>query len=119
MTAMTSTVPHVRGVDVDSQNRCRHYRESTDIVAIKMKCCGAYYACKDCHSLLADHEIAVWPRSEWGNEAILCGACGKELTILQYMHGDSRCASCGAQFNPRCCHHYHFYFQGPPISEAS
>jgi len=36
----------------------------TDIVAIQMRCCGLFYACKDCHLALADHPIAVWPQSE-------------------------------------------------------
>jgi len=97
----------------------KRFSGPNDIVAIKMKCCGTYYACKDCHATLAGHEIEVWPESEWGNEAILCGACGKELTILQYMQGDSRCANCGAQFNPRCSNHYHFYFQVHRVADAS
>ena len=50
-----------------------------------MKCCGVYYACKDCHHALAGHPIEVWPDSEWIEKAILCGACGQELTIHQYM----------------------------------
>src|SRR5712664_59058 len=41
--------PEVRGVEVDAQTRCVHYRSTVDIVAIKMRCCGVYYACKDCH----------------------------------------------------------------------
>ena len=109
--------PSVRGLDLDPQTRCVHYHGPNDIVAIKMKCCGLYYACKDCHAALADHAIEVWPESEWDNEAIFCGACGTALTILLYMQGDSRCVSCGGQFNPGCRNHYHFYFQVPAISE--
>lgn len=114
---MIPIVPQVLGADLDPQTRCLHYHGTSDIVAIKMKCCGMYYACKDCHAELADHEIVVWPENEWDKDAILCGACGRELTILQYMHGDSHCASCGAQFNPGCSKHYHFYFEVPRISE--
>jgi uncharacterized CHY-type Zn-finger protein len=117
MAQMTPTVRHVRGVNLDPQSRCEHYRGPYDIVAIKMKCCGVYYACKDCHAALADHETSVWPESQWDHEAILCGACGATLTILQYMQSGSRCATCGAQFNPGCRSHYHLYFQVPKVSE--
>jgi uncharacterized CHY-type Zn-finger protein len=117
MAQMTPKVRHVRGVNLDPQTRCEHYRGPYDIVAIKMKCCGVYYACKDCHAALADHETSVWPESQWDHEAILCGACGATLTILQYMQSGSRCATCGAQFNPGCRSHYHLYFQVPKVSE--
>jgi uncharacterized CHY-type Zn-finger protein len=100
----------VRGVNLDAQTRCEHYRGSTDIIAIKMKCCAEYYACKDCHQALAGHPIEVWPENEWTQNAILCGACRTELTINQYMHCDSRCPNCRAPFNPGCRNHYHFYF---------
>jgi|SRR5882724_12717976 len=92
---MILSLGHVRGVNLDPQTRCEHYHGSTDIVAIKTKCCGVYYACKDCHAAMADHEIAVWPENEWNQEAILCGACGTTLTILQYMQSDSRCPAAG------------------------
>jgi uncharacterized CHY-type Zn-finger protein len=108
---MTPGLSDVRGVNLDAQTRCRHYHGPTDIVAIKMKCCGVYYACKDCHAALADHPIEVWPESEWNQEAILCGACGAELTISQYMQSESRCPACREHFNPGCRNHYHYYFQ--------
>ena len=116
---MAPTSSTVRGVNLDPNTRCEHYRGPTDIVAIKMKCCGVYYACKDCHAALADHEIEVWPESDWNQEAILCGACGAELTIRQYMQGESRCAVCRADFNPKCTNHYHFYFQMTGNSESA
>jgi uncharacterized CHY-type Zn-finger protein len=103
--------PVVRGIDLDSQTRCAHYHSAADIVAIKMKCCGVYYACKDCHIALAGHAIAVWPRSERDQQAILCGACGTELTIHEYLQSKSRCPSCGAAFNPGCRKHHYFYFE--------
>jgi uncharacterized CHY-type Zn-finger protein len=109
--------PSVHGLNLDLQTRCEHYHGPTDIIAIKMKCCGLYYACKDCHLALADHPIAVWPESEWNQRAILCGACGATLTILQYMKGDSRCPDCGAPFNPGCRSHHHLYFEIPHVSE--
>jgi len=100
----------VRGVDVDPQTRCAHYRSAVDIVAIKMRCCGVYWACKDCHEALAGHTIAVWGRGEWDARAVLCGACGLEMTIREYMECESRCTGCGAGFNPGCRKHWHFYF---------
>jgi uncharacterized CHY-type Zn-finger protein len=105
----------VRGVNLDPQTRCEHYHGPTDIVAIKMKCCGVYYACKDCHAALAGHKITVWPETEWSQKAILFGACGTELTIHQYLNlnlkTESCCPACQAQFNPRCRHHHHYYFE--------
>ena len=55
----------VRGVGLDFQTRCAHYHGPTDIIAIKMKCCGEYYACKDCHDAFAGHPIDVWREAEW------------------------------------------------------
>ena len=114
---MALTPPSVRGVNLDSQTRCQHYRGPVDIVAIKMKCCDLYYACKDCHDTLADHPIAIWPENEWNQPAVLCGACSAVLTILQYMQSDFRCPACRAQFNSRCRNHYHYYFQVPQVAE--
>ena len=108
---MTGKSPRVLGVNLDSQTRCEHYHGPTDIIAIKMKCCGVYYACKDCHEALANHGIEVWPEEAGNQEAILCGACGIELTIRQYVECESRCPACSAGFNPGCRNHFHFYFQ--------
>ena len=102
--------PDVQGVEVDTKTRCVHYHSVLDIIAIRMACCGVYYACKDCHELLAGHAIQVWPRSEWNVRAILCGACGYELTIREYMDSGYLCPLCRAGFNPGCRNHYHFYF---------
>jgi len=115
---MAPTFPRVHGINLDSQTRCQHYYGATDIVAIKMKCCGLYYACKDCHESLADHSTALWPEGAWNEPAVLCGACGAILTILQYMQSDSRSPACRAQFNPGCRNHNHFYFQVPQTTEA-
>jgi uncharacterized CHY-type Zn-finger protein len=107
----------VLGIDVDGQTRCAHYRSALDIVAIQMRCCGAFYACKDCHDALAGHPVRVWPRGEWSEKAILCGACGARLSIAAYVGGDHRCPACGAPFNPGCRHHHHHYFEAAPDSE--
>jgi uncharacterized CHY-type Zn-finger protein len=103
--------PRVLGIDLDEQTRCRHYHSPQDIIAIKMKCCGEYYACKECHAALAAHETKVWPRNEWLQLAVLCGSCRNELTITQYIHCSSNCPICDAEFNPGCRNHYHFYFE--------
>jgi uncharacterized CHY-type Zn-finger protein len=101
----------VHGIDLDVETRCRHYHSALDIIAIKMKCCSEYYACKDCHIALARHEIRVWPRSEWDEAAVLCGRCGAELTIAEYLGCSNMCPRCGANFNPGCRKHYQFYFE--------
>ena len=105
----------VRGVDLDPQSRCAHYHGPWDIIAIKMKCCGTYFACKDCHQALADHEVRVWPKTEWNERAILCGSCGEEQTIEQYLAGRSTCPNCHANFNPNCSRHHGFYFETDPV----
>lgn len=104
--------PEVFGLDLDAQTRCRHYHGPTDIIAIKMKCCGKYYACKDCHEEQAGHAIEVWPRPEWlSTKAVVCGACKSELTVSEYFECEAVCPKCSANFNPRCSNHYHFYFE--------
>jgi uncharacterized CHY-type Zn-finger protein len=115
---MNPNLSDVRGVNLDSQTRCKHYHGVTDIVAIKTKCCGVYYACKDCHDALADHPIEVWPESDFDQRAIVCGACGAELTIRQYMQCEFSCPACHQGFNPGCRNHYHFYFRVQQHSQA-
>ena len=106
-----SVGPQVHGVDLDPQTRCAHWRSPLDIIAIRMRCCGAWYACKDCHDALAGHPAEVWPRAEFGRPAVLCGACGTQLTVRQYLACDNRCPACAAPFNPGCRLHYRFYFE--------
>jgi uncharacterized CHY-type Zn-finger protein len=105
----------IRGLRLDPQTRCAHYYSPVDIVAIKMHCCALYYACKDCHIALADHPISVWPRAEFHQRAILCGACKRELTIHEYLQCASQCPRCRAAFNPACANHHHFYFETDPM----
>ena len=108
--------PSVHGVSVDPQTRCVHYSKPLDVIAIKMKCCGVYYACKDCHAALEEHAAAVWPRNEWHQKAVLCGVCGLEMSVDDYMHCNHHCPSCNADFNPGCARHYQFYFEINPGS---
>jgi len=107
--------PHVYGVELDPQTRCVHYHSTLDIIAIRMKCCGRYYACKDCHNALENHGIEVWPVEEWDQPAVMCGACRTELSIRQYLGCSNTCPTCKAQFNPRCRLHYHFYFESDAV----
>lgn len=103
-------LPEVRGLSVDAQTRCAHYDSPLDVIAIKMSCCGTYFACKDCHDALAGHALEPWPRSERTQRAVLCGVCRSELTIAQYLESSNRCPTCGAPFNPGCREHRRYYF---------
>jgi len=100
----------VLGVDVDPQTRCTHYHSQRDIIAIKFKCCGEWFSCHQCHAELADHIASVWPRTEFETVAILCGACGHQLTIREYLACESVCPRCRRQFNASCAKHHHLYF---------
>jgi len=102
--------PPVHGLDVDPSTRCAHWHSALDIIAIKMRCCGAYYACRECHDALADHPAQVWAADERDTSAVLCGACGHELTVSEYLACESRCPLCAAPFNPGCHKHRHLYF---------
>jgi uncharacterized CHY-type Zn-finger protein len=101
----------IGGVDVDLETRCAHYHSARDIVAIKFKCCGEWYSCHQCHAELAGHDAKVWPKKEFDELAILCGACGQQLTIREYLACESVCPSCLWHFNAACAKHHHFYFE--------
>jgi uncharacterized CHY-type Zn-finger protein len=102
----------INGVDVDPETRCAHYRDKRDIIAIRFKCCGNWFPCYQCHAELAGHAAVVWPKEELSEFAVLCGACGLELSIREYLECDSACPQCGRQFNPGCARHCHLYFEG-------
>jgi uncharacterized CHY-type Zn-finger protein len=108
---MVKARPHVNGIALDPETRCVHYSSPLDVIAIKMKCCGVYYACKECHDAIADHEIEVWPQSQWDLHAILCGICGTVISIWQYLDCENSCPECEAKFNPGCRNHYRYYFE--------
>jgi uncharacterized CHY-type Zn-finger protein len=39
----------VLGGVVDDQTRCVHYHGPTDVIAMRFKCCDAYFPCLRCH----------------------------------------------------------------------
>ncbi len=100
----------VHGVDVDPETRCAHYHGPSDVIALRFKCCGNWFPCHICHSETADHTVKVWPADEFDAHAILCGACGYQLTIREYLDSTSVCPHCARQFNPGCRRHRHLYF---------
>ena len=108
---MSDARPPVFGLDLDPQTRCAHYHSALDVIAIKMRCCGAFYACRECHDAIADHPARLWPRAEWDEAAILCGACGEGLSIEVYLACNDRCPACAAPFNPGCRLHHYLYFE--------
>jgi uncharacterized CHY-type Zn-finger protein len=100
----------VRGVDVDDETRCAHYGTERDVVAIRFPCCDIYYPCHRCHAEVADHDAERWPLDRRGEPAVLCGACGAELAIQEYL-GVTACPACETRFNPGCADHYDRYFE--------
>ena len=102
--------PPVHGLDLDAETRCAHWRSPLDVIALKMWCCGTWYACRDCHDALADHPAQVIPRAAFGQPAVLCGACDTELSVDAYLACESVCPACGSAFNPGCHKHRHLYF---------
>lgn len=100
----------VRGQVIDNQTRCSHYHSELDIIAIKFKCCNTYYPCYTCHQEAVNHEALTWEINERDTTAILCGVCGHELTIQEYMNSNNTCTSCQSLFNPNCKKHYNLYF---------
>ena len=101
----------VKGIDVDPKTKCKHYHSEIDIIAIKFKCCNTYYPCYECHEALTDHTALQWGKEEHDEKAILCGNCGKELTINEYLQCNAICPHCSANFNAGCSLHHHFYFE--------
>jgi uncharacterized CHY-type Zn-finger protein len=101
----------IRGVGVKDRTQCAHYHSERDIVAVRFKCCDAFYACIHCHEELAGHAPVVWRKDEREMYSILCGNCRETLSIAEYLSYQNRCPRCGAAFNPQCEQHYHFYFE--------
>ncbi|MGD7045085.1 CHY zinc finger protein [Jeotgalibacillus proteolyticus] len=101
----------ISGDVLDQQTRCIHYHTQKDIIAIKFYCCNTYYPCKSCHDSHGCGNHSVWPAALFNEEAILCGACGTELTINEYLNCQSICPACSSSFNPGCSLHASYYFE--------
>lgn len=100
---------HVYGPTVDEHTRCIHYATELDVIAIRFICCDRYYPCHLCHQETADHPATPWPADARDQPAVLCGICGVELSVTEYMAADA-CPRCAAPFNPGCALHYPLYF---------
>ncbi|MBO0586679.1 CHY zinc finger protein [Sporosarcina sp. E16_8] len=101
----------VQGKVLDEETRCVHYHAEIDRIAIKFYCCDTYYPCYKCHEEDGCGNPTVWPIEKFDEEVVLCGACGYELTITEYLTCRSKCPKCSAQFNTGCSLHKHLYFQ--------
>ena len=101
----------VLGNVLDEETRCSHYHSEIDRIAIKFYCCYTYFPCYECHSENGCGSADVWPEEKFVEKAVLCGACGYELTISEYLECKSACPACSASFNPGCSLHRHLYFQ--------
>ncbi|MBC7898558.1 MAG: hypothetical protein H7070_00770 [Saprospiraceae bacterium] len=101
----------VHGLGIDPETRCDHWHGESDIIAIKLKCCGLWFPCFECHGAVADHVSKVWSKVESDALAILCGGCGYQLAISEYFDCGSACPACHRAFNPGCANHYHLYFE--------
>lgn len=100
----------VKGDVLDSETRCSHYHKEIDRIAIKFYCCHTYFPCYQCHEIHGCGDPKVWPKEQFEQKAVLCGSCGAELTINEYLTCDSSCPKCSVEFNPGCKLHKHYYF---------
>lgn len=100
----------VLGLTVDAQARCAHWHSPLDIVALRLPCCGDWYACRECHDALAGHPGTPWPAHRLSEVAARCGACGHEMSGEAYLACGHRCPACAAPFNPGCERHRDLYF---------
>ncbi len=101
----------IHGSLVDEQTRCVHYNTPLDVVAIKFKCCGRYYACYLCHAKSELHDVTCWNIADYARQAIFCGVCKVLLTIEEYLSCGFSCPSCRSSFNSGCAKHYDIYFE--------
>ena len=100
----------LRGLEVDSETRCAHYRTPRDVIAIAFPCCGTFFPCFECHAACSDHDAERWPADRFDARAILCGVCRERASIETYLESEHRCPNCEARFNPGCANHWERYF---------
>ncbi|WP_203338867.1 CHY zinc finger protein [Planococcus beijingensis] len=100
----------VKGIKVDAETRCAHYHSPIDRIAIKFFCCQEYFPCFECHQAEGCGKHEVWPKDRFDEKAVLCGTCGHELSVEDYLDCASTCPTCSSPFNPGCNLHKHLYF---------
>lgn len=101
----------VVGANIDKETRCQHYHSDKDVIALKFPCCNIYYSCYKDHEKFADHSAKVWKKDQRDKKAVLCGVCGYEMTINEYLNSNNSCPNCTALYNPGCEKHYQVYFE--------
>lgn len=72
----------IHGIGLDKAGRCTHYHTQLDIAALLCAKCRKYYACYSCHDELEDHPFA--PTTPEEAYPVLCGNCGRKLTLQEY-----------------------------------
>lgn len=110
MSSVNTHGVQVYGAVVDAQTRCAHYATALDVIAIRFFCCGQYFPCHLCHQETSSHEAQQWPVARQDEQAVLCGVCGRQLSVSEYGQSSS-CPECSAEFNPGCKLHWELYFQ--------
>ena len=75
----------IHGIGLDKAGRCTHYHTQLDIAALLCAKCRKYYACYSCHDELEDHPFA--PTTPEEAYPVLCGNCGRKLTLQEYKKG--------------------------------
>lgn len=104
--------PVVLGIGVDGESRCAHWRSSVDVVAMRFKCCGAFYGCAGCHVAVAGHAPERWDVRRDRDEIVaMCGVCGTQYPLKGYLANGDACSTCGADWNPGCRKHRELYFK--------
>ncbi|MBU5467849.1 hypothetical protein KQI49_13550 [Virgibacillus sp. MSJ-26] len=102
---------HIIQGAIDNETRCKHYHSELDRVALKFYCCESYFPCFQCHIEYGCGASDVWPKDHFDKKAVMCGTCGQEITINEYLNGSNQCPHCAAAFNPGCSLHAHLYFE--------
>lgn len=100
----------IHGRVIDNETRCIHYQTRADVVAIKFQCCQKFYPCYQCHNESENHPISLWRKTDYQEQAILCGVCKAKLTISEYINA-GQCPRCEVIFNSNCLQHFHLYFE--------
>ena len=76
---------------LDAETRCAHYHTEIDRIAIKFYCCDTIIPCYECHEETVVETEPSGQKKNSTKKAILCGACGHELTVEEYLDCKSEC----------------------------